>query len=117
MKRLKLKAKPKRLRLVSTKSKTTESKEYDIESILEQYHNNVEENKKLPYFKWISFIHHLPLDNNDPILVYEPKWNRLYDSKSLIALQHYLWSRYNKYNNTPTHWMRLKLPKGITCLK
>lgn len=107
MKRLKLKEKPKRLNL----SSPVFNEPSDIEVLLEQYHNNTKENKNLPYFKWISLDKHLPLDIDEPVLVYGKRFSTIYDSKSYIVLQHYLHSKMCGYGNEPSHWMRLKLPE------
>jgi hypothetical protein len=82
----------------------------DIETILEQYHNNTEEINH-PYHKWISFKDHLPLDKDELILVRDHKFNGVYTNRSFVTLQHYLWSKYKGYSNQPTHWMRIKLPE------
>ena len=107
MKRLKLKEKPKRLHLSSPISKSSG----DIHVLLESYHSNTKENKNTPYFKWILFEKQLPLDNDDTILVYDKKRLGLYDTKSYIALQHYLHSKYCNYDNEPTYWMRINIPE------
>jgi len=109
MKRLQLKAKPKRLSLGST----TQQRQYDIEQLLEQHHKLTIENKNLPYFEWIPIGEHVPLDTKEPVLIYDSKYSRMYDTLSFIALQHYLWSKYKKYDNIPSHWMRLKLPEEV----
>lgn len=106
MKRLKLKAKPKRLQLSSNTSDPG-----NIDVLLEQHHKHTKENNSLPWHKWIKFEKYLPLDNDDTILVYDKKRLGLYDTKSYIALQHYLHSKYCKYNNEPTYWMRIQLPE------
>jgi hypothetical protein len=111
MKRLKLAVKPKKLKLSPTLELTTQHQRYDIDQLLEQYHINSKENKNLPYFKWIKYSEHFPLDNKEPILIYDVKYSRMYDTLSFIGLQHYLLDRYNKYDNEPSHWMRLKLPE------
>ena len=90
---------------------TTQQRDYDIEQLLEQYHKQTTESKNLPYFKWIPITEHAPLDNNEPILIYDQKYSRMYDTRSYIALQHYLQSKYKKYDNIPSYWMRLKLPE------
>lgn len=78
--------------------------------MLEQYHNNTEE-KDLPYHKWILFKDHLPLDIHQPILIYDPKWDSLYEAVSFVQLQHALYDKYTKLRNTPSHWMRIKKPE------
>jgi len=83
----------------------------DINILLETYHNATKENKNTPYFKWIKFKDQLPLDNDDQIFVFSKKFLGLYDTKSYIALQHYLHSKWMKYDNEPDYWMRVKLPE------
>lgn len=82
----------------------------DIDFMLEQYHLNTEE-KDLPYFEWILFKDHLPLDIHQPILVYDEEWNSMYDAVSFVQLQHALYDKYTKLRNTPSHWMRIKKPE------
>lgn len=93
-----------------TEESTKQTENYDIETILEQYHNNTEEDKNLPWQKWIPFRDHLPLDNNDYILVWNPKVKSFYDTRSFIALQHWLYSKYMKWENEATFWMRITIP-------
>jgi hypothetical protein len=82
----------------------------DIDFILEQYHSNTEE-KDLPFYEWIKYKDHFPLDENKPILIYDPKMDSMYDGISFVSLQHSLYSSYMKYNNQPTYWMRIKKPE------
>ena len=79
--------------------------------MLEQYHNNTVENKDLPFHEWITFEEHLPLDNDDVILVWNPKVRGVYDTRSFISLQHYLYGKYMHWPNEATHWMRIQLPE------
>jgi hypothetical protein len=82
----------------------------DIEIILKEYHNQTKE-KYIPPFEWIRFDEHLPLDNDDYILVWNPKAKALSDNRSFIMLQHYLYAKYMKWPNESTHWMRIALPE------
>jgi hypothetical protein len=84
--------------------------DFNIEIVLEQYHNNTEEDLRLPWQKWIPFNDHLPLDNDDHIIVWNPKTKSFYDTRSFIALQHYLVSKYHKWPNEATYWMRISIP-------
>lgn len=116
MKRLKLKVKPKRLSLsltVETTPKPPVESEHDIEWLLDQYHLNTKINKNLPYYKWIKYSNHLPLDEHKPILVYDPRYDNITDGISFVALQHGLYSMYMKHEKyLPTHWMRIKKPEN-----
>jgi len=117
MKRLKLKEKPKRLGLSSNTGLTSpnhssQKKTPDIEIILDQYHLHTKEKQDLPFYKWIKYKDHLPLDENKPILIYDANRDNIFDSFSFVALQHSLYSSYMKYDNQPTHWMRIKRPEN-----
>jgi len=85
---------------------------YDIEVILEQYHQHTKEKQDLPFYKWIKYEDHLPLDQNKPILIYDANRDTMFDGFSFVALQHSLYSSYMKYENQPTHWMRIKKPEN-----
>jgi hypothetical protein len=111
MKRLKLKAKPKKLNILSNTKSTTQHQDYDIEIILEQYHQHTKEKQDLPFYKWIKYKNHFPLDENKPILIYDPTMDSITDGISFVSLQHSLYSSYMKYDQTPTHWMRIKKPE------
>jgi hypothetical protein len=89
----------------------TQHQNYDIEVILDQYHKHTKINKNLPYYEWIKYSNHLPLDEHKPIILYNPQYDSLYDGISFVALQHSLYSSYMKYENSPTHWMRIKKPE------
>ena len=114
MKRLKLKVKRKKLTTLSNTESDSPNhispKEPDIGVILEQYHLNTKE-KNLPYHKWIRFKDHLPLDENKPILLYDKSRDNMFEGFSFVALQHALHSKYMNYDNTPSHWMRIKKPE------
>ena len=81
-----------------------------IDVILEQYHNNTEEDSNLPWQKWIPFSDHLPLDNDDYIIVWSKTAKSFYDTRSFVALQHYLHSKYCGYPIETTYWMRISIP-------
>lgn len=106
MKRLKLKARPKRLQLSSSTHDPG-----DIDVLLEQHHKHTKENNSLPWHKWIKFEKYLPLDNDDHVLVYAKKQLGLYDTRSRIALQHYLWDKHNQYGREYNYWMRISIPE------
>lgn len=81
----------------------------DINFLLEQHHLNIKK-VDLPYHEWIPFKDHLPLDEHQPILVYDAKWDSIYEAISFVQLQHALYDKYTKLRNTPSHWMRIKKP-------
>lgn len=99
------------MNLSSNSESTTQHQSYDIDTILEQYHQHTKEKQDLPYYKWILFKDHLPLDENKPILLYDPKMDGIFDGFSFVALQHSLYCSYMKYDDPPTHWMRIKKPE------
>jgi hypothetical protein len=99
------------LNISSNTEPTTQHQNYDIEVILEQYHQHTKEKHDISYYKWIPFKNHLPLDENKPILIYDPTMDSITDGISFVALQHSLYSSYMKYDQTPTHWMRIKRPE------
>lgn len=96
---------------LETANHISQKKSVDIDVLLKQYHDHTTEDKSLPYFKWFKITDVLPLDIDEPVLVYGEKFDCIYDSRSYIVLQHYLHSKWCGYDNEPSHWMRLKLPE------
>lgn len=95
----------------STSPNRTSQGANDIEVMLEQYHQHTKEKQDLPFYKWIKYKDHLPLDENKPILIYDANKDTIFDGFSFVALQHSLYSSYMKYDEQPTHWMRIKKPE------
>jgi len=96
---------------ISSSTVQTSQKSPDIDFLLEQHHNHTKEDKDIPYHEWIRFEDHLPLNEHQPILIYDAKWDSMYEAISFVQLQHALYDRYTKLRDTPSFWMRIKKPE------
>lgn len=84
----------------------------NIEYLLDEYHLHTKINEDLPYYKWIKYTDHLPLNEHRPILIYDSHYDNISEGISFVALQHGLYSKYMKYDKyLPSHWMRIKKPE------